>query len=45
MSFDDVMVRFVIEDCRDNFERLTTFTLLDYGYELVKRLYIVDSRS
>ena len=45
MSFDDIIIGFVTKDCRDNFERLTTFTLLDYGYKLVNRLYIADSRS
>ena len=45
MSFDDVIIGFVTKDYRDNFERLTTFTLLDYEYKLVNRLYIADSRS
>ena len=34
-----------MKDSRGNFEKLITFTLLDYRYQLMGRSYIVDGRS
>ena len=34
-----------MKDSRGNFEKLITFTLLDYRYQLMGRPYIVDGKS
>ena len=45
MSIDHIIKGYEIQSCRGNLKRLIASTSLNYGYQFMGSLYIVDSRS